>query len=217
MPCSRVNKVQDLENEARRLHGEYLREALDMARRYSMDFTDQEEFGDFPPFLAELNGPAGVYGAKITRVEDGEDRNGKPLQTVWWAIEFGPIGHPLFNQFNKSAITQRVSFHENAYGAVMHFLHMIGEPYKGQVQIDLDRWIGKKARIKVKIEQPEGYDRMFHQVEQVYEWKPHEDDKLAATPSSSSTPASSPKMDEHGPTEPAPPDNPEGWADDIPF
>jgi len=150
-----------------------------MARRMTMDFTGEEEFGGFPPFLSDLHGPAGIYGAQITRVEDGESRAGDALMKVWWKILWGPIGHPSMNQFNGSAITQQVSFHPNAKGAVMHFLHMIGEPYQGQVQIDLDRWVNRKCRVRVKVEIPEGYEKTFWNVDETLEWMDG-DEKMAA-------------------------------------
>ena len=191
-----------------------------MARRFGMDFSGEEEFGDFPPWLSDLNGPAGIYGGIITKVDDGMDKaNNYPLMKIWWKILFGPIGHDRMNQFNGSAITQQLSFHPNAKGAIMHFLHMIGEPYQGQVQIDLDRWMNRRARLKVVIAIPDGYDREFWSVDRNSEWLPADNAMAGQLPSAAKEPKPSSKpipQDEHGPTEPAPPDD--GWeAPDIPF
>jgi len=205
----------DLERYARELHGTYRREANEMARRMTMDFTGEEEFGDFPPFLSDMNGPAGIYGGQITRVEDGESRAKDPLMKVWWKILWGPLGHPAMNQFNGSAITQQVSFHPNAKGAVMHFLHMIGEPYQGQVQIDLDRWINRKCRIQVIQEIPDGYDKTFWNVKGNLEWRPG-DEKLASV---QNTPAANmERRMEPPPAAKKDPGTGDTWdPDDIPF
>ena len=141
-----------------------------MARQFKRDFSDDEEFGEFPPWLSDLNGPQGYYGAEITKVDDGLSAAGDPLIKIFYKILWGPLGHPQYNQFNGSAITGQVSFHPNCGGAVMHFLHMIGEPYKGKCLINLDKWIGKRCRVKVEVAIPEGYDNKFWSVVDNQEW-----------------------------------------------
>jgi hypothetical protein len=191
-----------------------------MPRRINIDLTHEEEMDSFPPWLADVDAPPGMYGGQIYRVEDGTDKNNEILLSIWWKVLFGPLFHPLQNQFNGMLVSQRLSFHPKVRGRIKHFLHVIGENYQGQIVIDLDHWINKRAKLKVTAGIPEGFTKTFWQVEDFFEWDKACDGFAAQLPTAATAPipTRTDNKTHYGPAEPDPnPDKNTGWDDDIPF
>ena len=98
--------------------------------------------------------PEGLYDAKILNVEEGISKNDDPIFAVTFEIQEGEHkgrfawDRILFPKPGSSAIKIR--------GRSMHFLHVIGEPYEGKINIAIFNWIGKRCKIFVQHEVYEG-------------------------------------------------------------
>lgn len=108
----------------------------------------EEEVGDgFEPI------PNGVYDLKIVEAEMGESKKGYPMATVNFVV----INDEKYA--DKSINFHRVVFMPNSNpGAwiAKAFLKAIGQPYKGNIEIDTDAWVGKKVTASVYTDEYEG-------------------------------------------------------------
>ncbi|MFA5321190.1 MAG: DUF669 domain-containing protein [Smithella sp.] len=114
--------------------------------KYNM--TGVEEGGNF-----ELL-PEGVYVVKIKNTEDEMSRAGDPMVAVTFEIIEGDKAGQF--AWDRILFPKKGSSAEKIRGRSMHFLHVIGEPYEGEIEIDRYNWVGKKCKIFVRHEEYEG-------------------------------------------------------------
>lgn len=88
---------------------------------------------------------AGRYEAKVTEIEQGDSQSGNPMLTWSWEITSGEnAGHE---------IRSYTSLQEHAlFGLKAHLVAFGAEP-EGEIDLDTDKLIGKKAIIVVTKEQ----------------------------------------------------------------
>ena len=112
------------------------------------NFSDVKETGDFSPV------PEGTYGLKIISTKEGQSGNGDPQVNVELEI-FSPtkyIGKKVFH---------RITFIEPGQpgaGFSKHWLHVIGQPYEGEVVVRPEQWRGARLESDLTIEEYEGKD-----------------------------------------------------------
>jgi len=94
--------------------------------------------------------PKGNYYVEIYKVADQKSRaTGNDMVLVTYSV--------LNEEYKNTKLFEYLTFSEKAMGRVKHFLHMIGEPYQGNCQIDSGNWIGKCLKIVVSVENHETY------------------------------------------------------------
>lgn len=91
--------------------------------------------------------PEGTYVAQIEEIESGKSRAGNPMWTVYWRYVGGDVdGLPLVD---------RLTISDKAMFRVVAFLNALGikTPNK-RIQVDLARFVGKKALVTVADGEP---------------------------------------------------------------
>lgn len=108
---------------------------------YEVNYSGVDEAMEFEPL------PENVYPVEIEKVEEKQTRNGDPLIRIRYKVVSGKCK-------NRKLFDQVVLFQGDAKGAgiTKHFLHVIGEPYEGEFEIEPDNWIGKQLNVKVIVD-----------------------------------------------------------------
>jgi len=99
-----------------------------------------EEYKSFTP------APEGDYTLEITGAEEKESKKGSPMANVALEISEG--------EYKGKKLWHNVTFlpkSETASGIAKHFLHAIGEPHDGKVDVDMGNWKGKMLKVHLII------------------------------------------------------------------
>ena len=98
---------------------------------FKYDSTGVKESGDFSPM------PEGEYLLRIKGTEEKINKNGDPMVNVTLVVEEG--------EYKGRKIWHNVSFPKKdspGAGMAKHWLHAIGQPYEGKVNVDPSEWAG---------------------------------------------------------------------------
>ena len=111
--------------------------------------TTEENTGQFTPI------PEGTYEGMITEVSDKTTSKGDPMGNI--KIEIQSREHKGKWVYDNIVIPLEGSPSFKIMGRTMHFLHCIGEEYKGKFIANTENWLWKKLKIQIKHEmQKEG-------------------------------------------------------------
>lgn len=94
--------------------------------------------------------PKGEYYAEIYTAKDQRSNAGNDMVQVSYKIL-------IPEEYKNARVFEYLTFTEKSMGRVKHFLHMINEPFKGNIQIDSGNWIGKCIKLVVSVENHETY------------------------------------------------------------
>lgn len=98
--------------------------------------------------------PEQVFEAQITEISDKQTQNGDPMVSVKIEIMEPPFkGRWIYDNIVIPRSPESPAF--GIMGRTMHFLHVIGQPYKGKFAVDSDKWLYAKLKIKIKHQVPE--------------------------------------------------------------
>lgn len=114
--------------------------------RFGYDAKDAEPVGDFEPV------PKGIYSLMVDEVGESKTKAGVPMAKVTFTIIESMA-------YKGRKVWHNVIFWQNGEpgtGYTLHFLKCIGQPYKGAFRVDTDKWVGKKAKAYVVIDEYEG-------------------------------------------------------------
>lgn len=98
--------------------------------------------------------PEGVYTLKIDEVIDTKD--GLPWKTkngddyVQVVCHIDDVGEYLGTRVWMGVVIMEDGSRKGA-GIAVHFLKALDEPWEGKIEIDTDRWIGKKFKVKLVV------------------------------------------------------------------
>lgn len=124
---------------------------------FKHDYSGVKEFGEgFEPI------PEGDYNFVITKTEERMSKNKNPMvhvtckvldgtnagRLVWYNVNFLP-------KDNKAA------------GMSKHFLHVIGQPYEGNVMVNCEDWVDAEFRAHVKVDEFNGKPQ--NDIDEVYD------------------------------------------------
>lgn len=117
--------------------------------RYKANTTGISEQGVFEPI------PSGTYTVKITNKSDKTTQNGDPMVNIELTIQ-GSGDYAGRKVWDNIVIPQEGSPAIKILGRTKHFLHCIGEPYEGDIEIDSDAWLDKVITIVVGMDTYKG-------------------------------------------------------------
>ena len=124
---------------------------------FKHDYTGVTEFGQgFDPI------PEGDYDLTIIKAEEKKTKSGDNMVNITTEVVGG--------EYEGRKVFHNVVFlpkEHKAAGMSKHFLHVIGQPYEGKVEVDCANWLGGIFRAKVK--QAEFNGKLKNEVEEVYE------------------------------------------------
>ena len=115
--------------------------------RISYNAGEEEVTDSFTPL------PPGAYDLKIVEAEMTTSKNGDPQAIVNFVVVNG-LAHE-----GKSVKFHRVTFISDdrpGAGIAKAFLKSIGQPYKGQIDVDTDAWVGKVLAADISIDEYNG-------------------------------------------------------------
>ena len=112
---------------------------------FRYDTTGITEAGNFAP------APDGDYLFRIKKAEEKKTKAGDNSANVELSIHGGPYaGKKVWHQ------VAFIPKDRPGGGIAKHWLHAIGEPYEGMVDIDLNRWAGKLIKAAIITEEYSG-------------------------------------------------------------
>lgn len=114
--------------------------------RFKYNAGEAEPLGDFEPV------PKGPYALVIESVGEKATKDGVPMANVQLAV----IDNP---KYKGRKVWLNVIFWQNGEpgtGYTLHFLKCIGQPHKGNFDINTEKWIGKKVKSYLTIEEYKG-------------------------------------------------------------
>ena len=120
---------------------------------FKRNFSGVKEMGDFSPV------PVGTYALKIVSVKEQNSSNGDPQVNAELEIT-SPI------KYLGKKVFHRVTFIEPGQpgaGFSKHWLHVIGQPYEGEVVVNPNNWVGARLEADLIIEDYEGKDHTMKQ------------------------------------------------------
>lgn len=108
---------------------------------FKVNYNGVEEAGDYSP------APDGTYTLKVVDVEEAKTRNNDPMVKVTLQIASGPYA-------GKKVFHNVTFFGAGAPGAGFskHWLHVIGQPYQGEVTVMPAKWRGARLEADLIIE-----------------------------------------------------------------
>lgn len=105
--------------------------------------TGVDATGGFQPL------PEGEYRLTIQFAEEMKSKKGMDMVKVTLAV----IEHEKFDGKTIDHYVVFIPAGEKGDGMNVHFRKCIGMPYGGDDEVNADRWIGKKIRANIKIEE----------------------------------------------------------------
>ena len=110
---------------------------------FKANFNGVEEAGDFSPV------PDGTYALRVLETEEAKTRNGDPMVKVTLEV----TSHGLYS--GKKVFHNVTFFKPGAPGAGFskHWLHVIGQPYEGEVSVQPIRWRGARLEADLIVEE----------------------------------------------------------------
>lgn len=109
--------------------------------KYPVNYSNVNESQKFEPL------PEGTYPVQIERIEETRTKGGKPMIKVRYVVTSGQHkGRKLFDQVTL------FEANEKGAGITKHFLHIIGEPYEGEFEVDPDNWPGRDLQVTVTVD-----------------------------------------------------------------
>src|SRR3990167_2363104 len=105
--------------------------------------TGVDPTGGFTPL------PEGEYKMVIQFAEEKTSKKGLPMIETTLSI----IEHEKFDGKTLKHYVVFIPAGEKGDGMSVHFRKCIGQPYGGEDEVDANRWIGKKIRVNLKIEE----------------------------------------------------------------
>jgi hypothetical protein len=114
-----------------------------MKKRLDMTNIDENSTG-FPVPIPDL------YTVQIVSVIEKKTKKGDDMIEVKLQICNDD------SEFNNAYIWDNIVFSPAIMGRTKHFLHCIGEPYKGEIEIDSDHWMHSKTDIELVNEEYQG-------------------------------------------------------------
>ena len=91
----------------------------------------------------------GEHFARIDEMQEAITQNGDDMVKIKLTIVSG-VSQDCWLWDNLVISDNPDSPGYKVLGRTKHFLHCIGEPYEGQIEVDTDRWINKEVKIKVE-------------------------------------------------------------------
>jgi hypothetical protein len=117
--------------------------------KYKLNKTDYDSnSGNFEPI------PEGEYLLQIMDFKERETKNGDPMIGVQLEVVDGD--HAGRFVFHNVILYKPTSPGIKGMGMTRHFLHCIGEPYEGDIDVDTDNWIPRQVRAEVFHEEYNG-------------------------------------------------------------
>ena len=110
---------------------------------YKANYDTVSESGNFEPL------PEGNYTVKIEKIQETTTKkSGLPLIKIRYKV----IDEGKFK--NRILFDQITLFEGDAPGAgiTKHFLHVIGQPYQGDFEIDPGAWVDAELQVKIVID-----------------------------------------------------------------
>ena len=108
----------------------------------NIDTSSVQEGGTFE--LVE----EGIHYARIAEVVENTSENGDDMPTVKLVMISG-VSQDLWVWDNIVISDNQDSPGYKILGRSKHFLHCIGEPYEGQINVNTDNWLNKEVKIEV--------------------------------------------------------------------
>lgn len=111
--------------------------------RKSVDMTNVSESGGQFEIVEE-----GEHYARIAEVKEGTSSNDDDMPSIKLVITSG-VSQDLWLWDNIVISDNPNSPGYKILGRSKHFLHCIGEPHEGQIEVDTNNWLDKEVKIKV--------------------------------------------------------------------
>lgn len=114
--------------------------------KINVNLNDVQEGGTF------VLVPEWVYNVEIVVATDGYSKKGDPMIGIEMIIIDGEFSGS--KAWDNILIPAEGSTSWKIMGRTKHFLHCIGEPYEGKIEVDTKNWVYKRCKITIKHEQP---------------------------------------------------------------
>lgn len=110
--------------------------------KFTINMNGVQEQGEFQPL------PKGRYHVRIEKVETKKTQNNDPMVNVQYKVKDG--------EFRDRILFENIVFQENIMGRTKHFLHVIGQPYEGEIEVNTGSWLDQNLIVSVDIKEYEG-------------------------------------------------------------
>lgn len=132
---------------------------------FQINMTGVEEQGkkEFKPL------PKGEYDLQIIGIEEKRTQANDPMISVKYNVISG--------EFKGRHLYENIVFNDAIMGRTKHFLHVIGQPYEGEIEVSPRNWQGEKLR--AYIDQRESNGRIYPDVKSHDYYEQTEEEKIA--------------------------------------